>query len=203
MKRSIVAFLGIAAMTTFAFAEPAKDKPKDKGTEPAKAPAKEEKAMNIVETAAGNKDFSTLVELVKAAGLADALSAKGEMTVFAPTNDAFAKLPKETLESLKKPENKEQLKAILTYHVLNAKVMAKDVKAGESPKTIQGTSFKIAVKDGKVSVGNDKGMANVTKTDIACSNGVIHVIDSVILPADAKKKDADKKEEHKDKKGAH
>ena len=131
----------------------------------------------MVEIAAGNKDFSTLVAAVKAAGLAETLSGTGPFTVFAPTNDAFAKLPKGTVEDLLKPENKAKLAGILTYHVVSGKVMAADVKAGKV-KTVNGAELTIAVKDGAVTVDG----AKVVKTDIAGTNGVIHVIDSVVLP---------------------
>ena len=134
-------------------------------------------SKTIVEVAAGNPDFSTLVAAVKAAGLAETLSGAGPFTVFAPTNAAFAKLPKGTVEDLLKPENKAKLASILTYHVVGAKVLAKDVKAG-AVKMVSGNESKITV-DGKT-VKIDA--ATVTATDIACKNGVIHVIDSVILP---------------------
>ncbi|NWK55560.1 fasciclin domain-containing protein [Verrucomicrobiaceae bacterium N1E253] len=133
--------------------------------------------QNLVSIAAGNKDFSTLVAAAKAAGLVEALSGDGPFTIFAPTNDAFAKLPEGTVESLLKPENKEKLTKILTYHVVPGKVMAADVKAGEA-KTLEGSTLDIGVKEGTVTV--DK--AKVIKTDIVGSNGVIHVIDQVILP---------------------
>ena len=132
----------------------------------------------VVEIAVGNEDFSTLVAAVKAAGLAEALSGEGPFTIFAPTNEAFEKLPEGTVESLLKPENKEKLAAILKYHVVAGKVMAADVTAGEV-ETLNGKKATITVKDGKVMI--DK--ATVVKTDIVGSNGVIHVIDSVILPA--------------------
>ena len=132
----------------------------------------------IVETAAGADAFSTLVAAVKAAGLVDVLSGEGPFTVFAPTNEAFAKLPKGTVEDLLKPENKDKLIAILKYHVVAGKVMAKDVVKLDSAKTVQGSKVTIKVKGDTVMV--DK--AKVVKTDIECSNGVIHVIDSVILP---------------------
>ncbi len=132
----------------------------------------------IVEIAAGNKDFSTLVAAVKAAGLVETLSGKDNLTVFAPTNAAFEKLPKGTVEDLLKPENKKKLVAILTYHVVAGKVMAADVVKLDKAKTVQGQEVKIvAGKDG-VKVDN----ANVVKTDIVAKNGVIHVIDTVILP---------------------
>ncbi len=134
----------------------------------------------VVEIAAGNKDFSTLVAAVKAAGLVETLSGKGPFTVFAPTNEAFAKLPKGTVEELLKPENKEKLTAILTYHVVAGKVMAADaIKLdGKMAKTVNGQEIAIKVMDGKVKI-ND---ATVTAVDIVGSNGVIHVIDTVLLP---------------------
>ena len=122
--------------------------------------------------------LKTLVAAVKAADLVETLKGKGPFTVFAPTDEAFAKLPKETLESLLKPENKKKLAAILTYHVVSGKVMAKDVVKLSEAKTVQGSSVKIAVKDGKVMVDG----ATVAKADIECTNGVIHVIDTVIIP---------------------
>ncbi len=133
--------------------------------------------QTVVEIAAGNESFTTLVAAVKAAGLADALSGDGPFTIFAPTNEAFAKLPKGTVEDLLKPENKDKLAAILKYHVVAGKVLAADVKPMKV-KTLQGTEFEVTVKDGAVMVDG----AKVVKTDIVGKNGVIHVIDSVILP---------------------
>jgi uncharacterized surface protein with fasciclin (FAS1) repeats len=135
---------------------------------------------DIVDTAVGAGSFKTLVAAVKAAGLVDTLKGDGPFTVFAPTDEAFAKLPKGTVESLLKPENKAKLQAILTYHVVAGKVMAADVVKIKGAVSVQGQQIDVVVKDGKVKVDG----ANVVKTDIACSNGVIHVIDSVILPAD-------------------
>lgn len=134
----------------------------------------------IVETAAGNEAFSTLVAAVKAADLVDVLDGEGPFTVFAPTDEAFAKLPEGTIENLLKPENKETLVKILTYHVVPGKIMAADVvkKDGEKVETAAGAKCIITVAGSTVMV--DK--AKVTATDIECSNGVIHVIDSVILP---------------------
>jgi uncharacterized surface protein with fasciclin (FAS1) repeats len=134
--------------------------------------------MDIVDTAASNSDFSTLVAAVKAAGLVDALKGEGPLTVFAPTNEAFAKLPAGTVESLLLPENKDKLVQILTYHVVAGKVMAADVVKVDSAKTLEGSSVTVTVADGGVKIDN----ANVIKTDIKTSNGVIHVIDSVIMP---------------------
>ena len=133
---------------------------------------------DIVDTAVAADGFSTLVAAVKAAGLVDTLKGKGPFTVFAPTDEAFAKLPKGTLESLLKPENKEKLAGILTYHVVAGKVLAADVVKLTEADTVQGSPVKIKVKDGKVMVNQ----ANVVKTDIHCKNGVIHVLDAVILP---------------------
>jgi uncharacterized surface protein with fasciclin (FAS1) repeats len=140
-------------------------------------PAKSE--PTIVEIAAGNSDFSTLVAAVKAAGLVETLSGEGPFTVFAPTNAAFSKLPAETLASLLKPENKEKLAAILKYHVVSGKVMASQVVGLKAAKTVQGQSVSIATEDGKVVLN---GQSQVVKTDIAGGNGVIHVIDTVLLP---------------------
>ncbi len=134
----------------------------------------------IVETAIGAGSFNTLVAAVKAADLVETLSGPGPFTVFAPTDEAFAKLPAGTVESLLKPENKAKLAAILTYHVVPGKVMAADVVKLTNAGTVQGQRVDIVVKDGAVSVDG----AKVTATDIACSNGVIHVIDTVILPTD-------------------
>lgn len=134
--------------------------------------------QNIVEIAAGNGDFSTLVAAVKAAGLVDVLVGEGPFTVFAPTNAAFAKLPAGTVETLLKPENKDQLVAVLTYHVVAGKVMAADVVTLDSAVTVQGESVSIMTGDDGVMVDG----ATVVMTDIEATNGVIHVIDTVILP---------------------
>jgi len=122
--------------------------------------------------------FNTLVAALKAADLVATLQGDGPFTVFAPTDEAFAKLPAGTVESLLKPENLDQLRAVLTYHVVSGKVMAKDVAGLSSAKTVQGQAAKISIMDGKPMIDG----ANIVKTDIAASNGVIHVIDAVILP---------------------
>ena len=134
----------------------------------------------IVDVASGNSDFSTLVAAVSAADLVSTLQSAGPFTVFAPTNAAFAKLPAGTVDTLLKPENKAQLVSILTYHVVAGKVPASTVVTlnGKSVATVQGASVRITVNGGKVKVNN----ANVTAVDINASNGVIHVIDSVLLP---------------------
>lgn len=131
---------------------------------------------DIVDTAVGAGSFNTLVAAVKAAGLVETLKGAGPFTVFAPTDEAFAKLPKATLDSLL--ADKKALTKILLYHVVAGNVMAKDVVGLKEAKTVQGSAAKVTVKDGKVMI--DK--ANVIKTDIACTNGVIHVIDTVIIP---------------------
>ena len=147
---------------------------------PATSSAAPDAAGTIVEVASSNADFSTLVTAVKAAGLVETLSGTGPFTVFAPTNEAFAALPAGLLDKLLLPANKEALTKILTYHVIPAKVMAADVKAGKV-KTAEGSELTIATEGG---VKVDK--ANVTATDVAASNGVIHVIDQVLVPADVK-----------------
>ena len=135
-------------------------------------------SQDIVDTAVAADGFNTLVAAVKAAGLVDTLKGEGPFTVFAPTDEAFAALPEGTLDDLLKPENKDKLAGILTYHVVSGKVMAADVVKVDSAKTVQGGEVDVQVTDGKVTVDG----ANVVKTDIECSNGVIHVIDAVILP---------------------
>jgi uncharacterized surface protein with fasciclin (FAS1) repeats len=136
-------------------------------------------SKDIVDTAVGAGSFTTLAKALQAAGLVDTLKGAGPFTVFAPTDEAFAKLPAGTLEELLKPENKATLVAILTYHVVPGIVTAKDVAALTSAKTVNGQSLTVTVKDGGVMVNN----AHVVKADIATTNGVIHVIDSVVLPA--------------------
>ncbi|MFN0108385.1 MAG: fasciclin domain-containing protein [Blastocatellia bacterium] len=131
---------------------------------------------DIVDTAVAAGSFKTLAAALQAAGLIETLKGKGPFTVFAPTDEAFAKLPAGTVEALLK--DKEKLTKILLYHVVSGNVMAKDVVKLKTAKTVQGSSVKITVKGGKVMVDG----ANVVKTDIAASNGVIHVIDSVIMP---------------------
>jgi uncharacterized surface protein with fasciclin (FAS1) repeats len=137
------------------------------------------KPGTIVEVAAANGNFTTLVAAVKAAGLVDTLNSAGPFTVFAPTDAAFAKLPKGTLEALLKPENKEQLKAILLYHVVPGRVPSSAVATGEVATADAGKTLKLTAESGKVMV-ND---ATVTTADVAASNGVIHVIDVVLIPS--------------------
>ena len=134
-------------------------------------------AKIIVEIAAGSPDHTTLVAAIKAAGLVETLSGAGPFTVFAPTNAAFAKLPAGTVESLLLPENKAKLVAVLTYHVVPAKVMAAEVKSGQVP-TVNGKALTVKADATGVTVNN----AKVVATDLVGSNGVIHVVDTVILP---------------------
>ena len=133
---------------------------------------------DIVDTAVSAGSFKTLVAAVQAAGLVSTLKGEGPLTVFAPTDEAFAKLPEGTVENLLKPENRDKLTAILTYHVVPGKVTADQVVGLSSAKTANGQSLSINASDGKVMVDN----ANVIKTDIMASNGVIHVIDAVVIP---------------------
>lgn len=133
---------------------------------------------DIVDLAVGNDDLSTLVAAVKAAGLVETLKGDGPFTVFAPTNEAFAALPEGTLETLLKPENKDQLVAILTYHVVSGDVQSSSLKNGQKAKTVEGDDIEVSIKGKNVMI-ND---ANVVAADVEASNGVVHVIDKVILP---------------------
>jgi uncharacterized surface protein with fasciclin (FAS1) repeats len=152
---------------------------------------------DIVDLAVATDDLSTLVTAVKAAGLVETLKSDGPFTVFAPTNAAFEALPEGVLEMLLKPENKDKLTAVLTYHVVPAKVMSGDLEDGMMAETVQGSKAKISLKYGKAMVDG----AKVAMADIEATNGVVHVIDSVILPPSIQKAlaSADKKTEKKDK----
>jgi uncharacterized surface protein with fasciclin (FAS1) repeats len=141
--------------------------------------AKHGDKKDIVDTAVAAGQFKTLAAALEAADLVDTLKGDGPFTVFAPTDAAFAKLPEGTVESLLKPENRDQLVAILTYHVVPGKVKAADVVKLNEAKTVNGQDVTITVADNGVQIDN----ANVVKTDIGASNGVIHVIDTVIIPA--------------------
>jgi uncharacterized surface protein with fasciclin (FAS1) repeats len=148
-------------------------------TKPVKKPEKASTASKtIAELAVSSKSLSTLVAALKAADLVDTLSGEGPFTVFAPTNAAFAKLPKATLDKLLKPENKEMLKKILTYHVVPGKITSKMLKPSQQVETVEGSKVTVKVRGGKVMVKN----ATVLKADVAASNGVIHSIDTVIMP---------------------
>lgn len=191
LRRNIWSFVTVPCIA-LAFAglnaAVAQDKPAEKPAEKPKAekPAqhKEEKheaakaEKDIVETAMANKDFSTLCDLLKAADLVDTLKGPGPFTVFAPTNAAFDKLGKETLDNLKK--DKAKLAGILKYHVANGKMMASDVTKAKTIKTVNGAELAVSEKNGKWMV--DK--STITSTDIKCKNGVIHVIDAVAMPAE-------------------
>jgi len=135
-------------------------------------------SKNIVENALASNDHTTLVAAVKQAGLVETLSGTGPFTVFAPTNEAFNKIPKATLDGLMKPEMKADLTKILTYHVVAGAVKAADLKDGQELTTVQGGKLKVSIKDGKVMING----ANVTIADVVSSNGVTHVIDGVLMP---------------------
>lgn len=177
MKRFIFSLLALASFSLFM---------------PTTATAQSMSDKTIVEIAAGNNDFSTLVTAVKAAGLAGTLSGEGPFTVFAPTNEAFAALPEGLVSELVKPENKATLQKILTYHVVAGNLKATDVVAGIKSSngtlkatTVAGSDFMAMLDGGGVKIKDGKGnVINVTATDIAGTNGVIHVIDQVMLPAD-------------------
>jgi len=173
--KKIIKLLSILAATTLAgtFTLSA-----GSGNYETQADSEQGQKHDIVETASIDGDFKVLLTAAEAAGLVETLQSKGPLTLFAPTDEAFAKLPEGTVEELLKPENKGELAAILTYHVLPGKVMAKDVKTG-SASTLNGETLDIEVKDGKVTVDG----IHVVATDIECTNGVIHVVDEVILPA--------------------
>lgn len=164
LTRSMLLAAAVAASALFAMPVPAADM----------AAAKKD----IVDTAVAAGSFKTLATALQAAGLIETLKGKGPFTVFAPTDAAFAKLPAGTVENLLKPENKAKLASILTYHVVAGNVKAADVVKLKEAKTVNGQSVKISVDGGKVKVDG----ANVVTTDIAATNGTIHVIDAVILP---------------------
>ena len=147
----------------------------------AASPAPMAAAKDIVAIASGDAQFKTLTKALTVAGLVPTLQGKGPFTVFAPTDAAFAALPKGTLDDLLKPANKAKLVKILTYHVVPGSVLSTSLKSGDV-KSVEGSSLKVAVSTGKVTVSG----ANVVKADIKASNGVIHVIDQVLIPADAK-----------------
>lgn len=175
-RKLVAAVLGVAAVT-FAGAPATPARAAD--AVPAKA-VTDAARKDVVDTAVAAGQFKTLVAAVQAAGLVETLKGAGPFTVFAPTDDAFAKLPSGTVEMLLKPENKEKLAALLTYHVVPGKVTAKDAIAldGKSAKTVNGKEIKISVVDGKVKIDG----ATVIKADVDATNGVIHVIDAVIMP---------------------
>jgi uncharacterized surface protein with fasciclin (FAS1) repeats len=141
-------------------------------------------SKNIIQNAVNSKDHTTLVAAVKAAGLVETLEGKGPFTVFAPTNTAFGKLPAGTVETLVKPENKATLTKILTYHVVPGKLAASDLKDGMKLKTAEGEQLSVKLQDGKVWIIDAKGGTSmVTISNVNQSNGVIHVVDTVLMPA--------------------
>ena len=183
MNIKIAAAGGIAALLFLSGCSSSSDEataPATSAAAPAASEMASEPAMaepgTIVEVAASNPDFETLVAAVTAAGLAETLSGEGPFTVFAPTDEAFDALPEGVLDALLLPENKDALTSILTYHVVSGEVMAADVTAGDVP-TVEGSTIAITT-DGGVKVNE----ANVTATDVDASNGVIHVIDAVLVP---------------------
>lgn len=142
---------------------------------------------DIVETAAAAGQFRTLLAAAKAAGLVETLRGEGPLTVFAPTDGAFAALPEGTVDALLRPENRERLRALLTYHVVPGQHTAEDVLGSLSLRTVQGASLRVHVDDGVPMVDD----AHIVKTDIRASNGVIHVIDAVLMPPKSKASDTD------------
>jgi uncharacterized surface protein with fasciclin (FAS1) repeats len=167
--KHISLMLGLVALTSFAVAGPVRA---------GEGSCQGDHYKDVVETAVSAGDFKTLAAALKAADLIDTLQSEGPFTVFAPTDKAFAKLPEGTLQELLKPENQAKLTAILTYHVVPGRVLAEDVVKLSEAETAQGSKVKIRTEDGKVYVDN----AQVIQTDVHCKNGVIHVIDAVILP---------------------
>jgi uncharacterized surface protein with fasciclin (FAS1) repeats len=197
MKKSILTFAVIASMTAFGVTscggseekmnEETKQEESKEMVDPDEMEeeafvmvggAKMVPSKDIVDNAVGSADHTTLVAAVKAAGLVETLKGEGPFTVFAPTNEAFNKLPKGTVENLLKPENKGKLTSVLTYHVVPGAIKSGDLKNGQTLKTVQGENLMITEKDGKWFVNG----AQITIADVISSNGVTYVIDSVVLP---------------------
>lgn len=176
MLGSVLAFLLVAAVSFGAVAAGTPEGFREPLQFPTYVAQSQPASRNIVETAVAAGTFKTLVKAVEAAGLVQTLSGPGPFTVFAPTDEAFAKLPPGTLDTLLR--DRQKLSAILTYHVVAGRVLAADVTKMSSARTVNGQAITITVKDGTVMVDN----ARVIRTDILASNGVIHVIDAVILP---------------------
>lgn len=185
----VIAVAGASALISLpvlvqAQAQP-ETRPGSMTSEPAAAPEPEgvttAQTQTIVAVASSNDNFSTLKAALEAAELTDTLAGQGPFTVFAPTNAAFEALGKEKLEALLKPENKDKLIKVLTYHVVPGEVLSTDLKSGKT-KTVEGGEVMVMVKDGKVKINNSQ----VTQADVKASNGVIHVIDTVLLPPDLK-----------------
>ncbi|HET7236886.1 MAG TPA: fasciclin domain-containing protein [Actinomycetota bacterium] len=183
-KKWILIFAAVASLSLVAAACGGEDETtaSPEGATSAAADTTDMTEMTITDIVAGDENFSTLLAAVGAADLGGTLAGEGPFTVFAPTDDAFAALPEGTLDTLLEPENKDQLASILTYHVLSGEVLAADVQSGEVT-TVNGAPFTISVEDGGVFITDGAGnTAEVITTDITTSNGVIHVIDSVLLP---------------------
>lgn len=140
------------------------------------------RSPTIVQVARDAGSFSTLLAAVEAAGLTETLMGDGPFTVFAPTNEAFAKLPKGTIETLLRPENREQLKAILTYHVVPGRISAEEAIMAKKARSVEGSSLRVGITDGALRVNSTR----ITTADVRASNGVIHVIDEVLLPPAAR-----------------
>lgn len=182
---SLVALLVIGGGVLFFVTNKDEEKTEPTTTQQATTtPVAEVKKTTIVDAAAANPNFATLVTAVKAADLVSVLSdTSKKYTVFAPTNDAFAKLPAGTVETLLKPENKATLSGILTYHVVAGEVMAKDLSNGQKVTTVNGAQLTVEIMDGKVMLVDAKGgKSTVTQADLKTDNGVIHVIDTVVMP---------------------
>jgi uncharacterized surface protein with fasciclin (FAS1) repeats len=180
MKNLKLLSLAVATVAT-SFLVSCGNAPKEDATETAVEIVEEvpvEAPNTVVDIAVGSPDHTTLVAAVTAAGLVETLSGTGPFTVFAPTNAAFAALPDGTVDNLLKPESKDQLTSVLTYHVVSGNVMAADLSDGQVVKTLNGQDLTVSIKDGKVMING----ATVTAADLAGSNGVIHVVDAVLLP---------------------
>jgi uncharacterized surface protein with fasciclin (FAS1) repeats len=185
MKKNFLVLFSVAAISAASLSACSSAETK---TEEAAVPAAEvkpeavtpaaEAPKDVVDIAMGSADHSTLVAAVKAAGLVETLKGAGPFTIFAPANAAFAALPAGTVDGLLKPESKAALTKILTYHVVSGNVKAADLKDGQKVKTLQGEELTVSIKDGKVMING----ANVTTADLSGSNGVIHVIDAVLMP---------------------
>lgn len=183
MKKNFVKFFAVAVITSATFVACNSGETKTEETPTADTAAKEgvvspAPAKDIVDVAIGSPDHTTLVAAVTAAGLVETLKGAGPFTIFAPTNAAFTALPAGTVEGLLKPESKDALTKILTYHVVAGAVKAADLKDGQKVKTLQGEELTISIKGGKVMING----ANVTAADLIGSNGVVHVVDAVLMP---------------------
>ena len=181
MKKNFLTLLAAVVLTSATFIACNNESEKKTTEETTTTPMDEptmEAPKDVVDIAIGSTDHTTLVSAVTAAGLVETLKGAGPFTIFAPTNAAFSALPAGTVESLLTPEKKADLTSILTYHVVSGAVMAGDLKDGQKVKTLQGGELTVSIKDGKVMING----ANVTTADLKGSNGVVHVIDAVLMP---------------------